>query len=129
LPILQDQLNSDFHVERDWSLLPALAATALMLYIVLFWRLGAASLWDPDEGHYAVTTYEMLVSRNWLVPTFNDQPFFDKPIFFHWLQGLPILALGPTEAALRVVPALSALLPVAITAWFAATIGGRGVGF
>src|SRR5262249_49281804 len=111
---------------RD-SVVP-LAIAALLLYIVLFWRLGAASLWDPDEGHYAVTTFEMIASRNWLVPTFNNEPFFDKPIFFHWLQSLPMLALGPSDEGFRTPRPVSALLLVAFTAWFAATIAGRQVG-
>ena len=34
------------------------AATALVLFVVSFWRLGVPSFWDPDEGHYAETTRE-----------------------------------------------------------------------
>jgi len=26
---------------------------AVLLFVVLFWRLGAPSFWDPDEAHYA----------------------------------------------------------------------------
>ena len=36
---------------------PALLILAsLLLFVVLFWRLGAPTFWDPDEAHYAETT-------------------------------------------------------------------------
>jgi len=36
-------------------------ATALV-FVVLFWRLGTPTFWDPDEAHYAETTREMIAS-------------------------------------------------------------------
>jgi hypothetical protein len=30
-------------------------ATSLV-FVVLFWRLGTPTFWDPDEAHYAETT-------------------------------------------------------------------------
>ena len=56
-------------------------------WIVVFWRLGYASLLDPDEAHYAELTREMLHSGSWLVPLLDGKPFIDKPVLFHWLQG------------------------------------------
>jgi 4-amino-4-deoxy-L-arabinose transferase-like glycosyltransferase len=53
--------------------LGVLAAT--LLFVVLFWRLGTPTFWDPDEAHYAVTTRELLTSGDWLAPTYNAQPF------------------------------------------------------
>ena len=55
-------------------------AAALVLFVVLFWRLGAPSFWDPDEAHYAETTRELITTGDWLAPYYNDQPFFDKPL-------------------------------------------------
>src|SRR6187549_2576712 len=72
-----------------------------LLFVVLFWRLGAATFWDPDEAHYAQTSVELIASGDWLAPYYNAQPFFDKPILFHLLQSIPMRALGPTEGAAR----------------------------
>jgi 4-amino-4-deoxy-L-arabinose transferase-like glycosyltransferase len=94
-----------------------LVAFGVVLFVVLFWRLGAATFWDPDEAHYAETSRELIVSGDWLAPYYNERPFFDKPILFHWLQGASMALIGPTEFAARLVPALAALALIGITAW------------
>lgn len=108
--------------------LPFLAWSALA-FTVLFWRLGAASFWDPDEAHYAQTTRELITTGNWLTPYYNDQPFFDKPILFHWLQAVPMAILGSTETAARLVPAIAALTIVGFTWWLGAALLSSEVGF
>lgn len=101
----------------------ALAAfAAVLVFVVLFWRLGEPTFWDPDEAHYAETTREMVATGDWLAPHYNQQPFFDKPALFHQLQGAAMLVFGPTEFAARLVPALAALALAATTVWFGATM-------
>ncbi len=82
---------------------------AAIAWIVVFWRLGAPSLMDPDEAHYAELTREMLRSGSWLVPLLDGHPYIDKPILFHWLQGAAMWLLGETEFAVRLPSALAAL--------------------
>jgi len=94
----------------------------LVLWIVLFWRLGYASFWDPDEAWYASVTTEMLDRGDWLVPYYNGVPFFDKPILFYLLQMVAFSLFGETELAARLVPALSAVVLLAGTAWFGARL-------
>src|SRR5947209_7464725 len=86
-----------------------LACWGALVFVVLFWRLGDATFWDPDEAHYAQTTRELLLRGDWLAPYYNEQPFFDKPILFHQLQALSMAVFGATEFAARLVPALAAL--------------------
>jgi 4-amino-4-deoxy-L-arabinose transferase-like glycosyltransferase len=97
-------------------------------WIVVFWRLGYASLLDPDEAHYAELTREMLHSGNWLVPLLDGKPFIDKPVLFHWLQGVSVLLLGETEFAARLPTALSAVGLFAITRWAGVVLFGEEVG-
>jgi 4-amino-4-deoxy-L-arabinose transferase-like glycosyltransferase len=78
-------------------------------WIVVFWRLGFPSLMDPDEAHYAELTREMLRAGQWLVPLLDGQPYIDKPILFHWLQGASMMLLGQTEFAARLPSALAAI--------------------
>jgi 4-amino-4-deoxy-L-arabinose transferase-like glycosyltransferase len=93
-----------------------------LVWVVLFWRLGASSFWDPDEAHYAETSREMIATGDWWAPYYNEQPFFDKPIFFHQLQAAAMVAWGQTEFAARIVPALGGLGLVLITGWFGAAL-------
>ena len=52
---------------------------------------------DPDEAHYAQLTREMLRAGNWMIPLLDGLPYIDKPVLFHWLQGLAIAVLGETR--------------------------------
>jgi 4-amino-4-deoxy-L-arabinose transferase-like glycosyltransferase len=107
----------------------ALAALAsALIFVVLFWRLGVPTFWDPDEAHYAQTAREMMTTGDWWAPYFNEEPFYDKPVLFHQLQGLAMLVLGPTELAARTVPALASLALIGLTAWFGARTVSRDVG-
>jgi 4-amino-4-deoxy-L-arabinose transferase-like glycosyltransferase len=103
-------------------------AAGAVVFIVLFWRLGGASFWDPDEAHYAQTTREMIERGDWVAPFYNEEPFFDKPVLFHQLQGAAMVVLGQNEFAARFVPALAALALIAATAWLGATLVSADAG-
>ena len=100
----------------------------LTAWVVVFWRLGYLSLLDPDEAHYAELTREMLRGRSWVVPLLDGIPLIDKPVLFHWLQGLSVTALGESEFANRLPNALSALCLIAIVRWVGAQLFDRQIG-
>ena len=102
-------------------------ATAL-IFVVLFWRLGTPTFWDPDEAHYAETSREMIATADWSAPFYNEQPFFDKPVLFHQLQGTAMRLFGDPEFGARLVPAAAALVLIAITVWFGTVMISRDVG-
>jgi 4-amino-4-deoxy-L-arabinose transferase-like glycosyltransferase len=117
--------------ERARSRLGPLALevlTVALIFVVVFWRLGVPTFWDPDEAHYAETSRELVGAGDWWAPYYNDEPFFDKPILFHQLQGAAMVAFGPTEFAARIVPALAALGLIAVTFWLGAVTASRPVG-
>jgi 4-amino-4-deoxy-L-arabinose transferase-like glycosyltransferase len=95
---------------------------ASLVFVVLFWRLGTPTMWDPDEAHYAETSREMLASGDWWAAHYNERPFFDKPVLFHQLQALAMRTFSDPEFAARIVPAVAALVLVATTLWFGATM-------
>jgi 4-amino-4-deoxy-L-arabinose transferase-like glycosyltransferase len=101
---------------------------AALIFVVLFWRLGAPTFWDPDEAHYAETTREMIASSDWSAPHYNEQPFFDKPALFHQLQGTAMRLFSDPEFGARLVPALAALALIAITVWFGTVMVSADVG-
>jgi 4-amino-4-deoxy-L-arabinose transferase-like glycosyltransferase len=101
---------------------------ASLIFVVLFWRLGTPTFWDPDEAHYAETSREMIATADWSAPYYNEQPFFDKPVLFHQLQGTAMRLISDPELGARLVPALAALGLLAITLWFGSVMLSRDVG-
>jgi 4-amino-4-deoxy-L-arabinose transferase-like glycosyltransferase len=101
------------------------AGWLLIAWVTLFWRLGEPTFWDPDEAHYAVTTRELLRSGDWLAPTYNGRPFFDKPVFFHELQAMTMSVVGVNELGARLVEAIAALGLIGMTYWLALVVCGR----
>ena len=113
---------------HDWL---HVAAWAAVCWIILFWKLDGPALMDPDEAHYAQLTREMLRAGNWMIPLLDGLPYIDKPVLFHWLQGLAITVLGETKTAMRLPSAIAGVSLFWITNWtgkqlFDARIAGRG---
>ena len=118
----------------------AWAILALVLAVVFFWPLGAAPLFDVDEGAFAEATREMISSGDWLSTTLNGVDRFDKPILVYWLQAASILVVGKSDAAVRLPSAICGFLWCfavarfavprfgARAAWCAAAILGTSVG-
>jgi 4-amino-4-deoxy-L-arabinose transferase-like glycosyltransferase len=107
-------LENRFVNRRDWL---GFAIWAAVCWIVVFWKLGAPALMDPDEAHYAELTREMLRAGNWMMPLLDGLPYIDKPVLFHWLQGLAIAMLGETETAMRLPSAVAAVALFWTTRW------------
>src|SRR3954467_355477 len=81
-----------------------LAAVAVLASF--FWMLGAAPLFDVDEGAFSQATMEMFQRGDFLSTYLNGVPRYDKPILVYWLQAARVLALGPSEWAFRLPSAI-----------------------
>lgn len=108
---------------RNWTVETGAPLALLLVAAGSFylWGLGAVGFQDPDEGMYAEIAREMLASGDWLVPTFNDVPYIEKPPLMYWLTAAALAALGPTEFAARLWKVLPTLGSVAMTG----ALGGR----
>jgi 4-amino-4-deoxy-L-arabinose transferase-like glycosyltransferase len=84
-----------------------------------FWMLGAAPLFDVDEGAFSQATLEMFERGDFLSTYLNGAPRYDKPILVYWLQAAAVAALGPTEWAFRLPSALCGALWAWMTYLFA----------
>jgi len=70
-----------------------------------------------------------LVERgDWLVPYYRGEPFFDKPALSYWLMAAAFQLFGFTPGAARLVPALAALLVLAVTVRLGALVLDRRAG-
>src|SRR5438067_7087386 len=87
-----------------WLTVSAVAAS-------FFWMLGAAPLFDVDEGAFSQATLEMFQRGDFLSTYLNGEPRYDKPILIYWLQAASVALLGPSEWAFRLPSAVCA------TAW------------
>jgi 4-amino-4-deoxy-L-arabinose transferase-like glycosyltransferase len=104
------------------------AGWLLLVWMVVFWRLGYLPLLDPDEAHYAEITREMMSARDLVVPLLNGEPHIDKPVLFHWLQAGSFRMLGQNEFAARLPSALSATLLFLVTYWGGSRLFRRDTG-
>lgn len=81
---------------------------ALGCGLMFFVNLGAAALFEPDEGRNAERAREILLLGNWAIPHENFLPALDKPIFFYWLIALSYKLFGISEWSARLPSALAA---------------------
>ncbi|MGB6335481.1 MAG: glycosyltransferase family 39 protein [Thermoanaerobaculia bacterium] len=105
-----------------------LVLLALCGFLFLF-QLGSRALWDHDEGIHAVMARNMVVTGDWVTPSFNGEAFFDKPILFNWIGAASFALLGFTELAARLPAALLGLACVAVTYLLGKRMFGSSVGF
>ena len=96
--------------------------TALCL---TFFKLGSLLLFDVDEAVFSEATREMLETGDFISPTYNYEPRYDKPILFYWLMSLSYSLFGITEFGARFVSALLGLGLIGTTYQFVRYLKGR----
>ena len=109
--MLKSQHN-DADVGRPWTAAILIALIIMGVYLFMATR---TTLWDRDEPYYAQVAVEMVNSGDYLVPTFNGQPWLQKPVLLYWLMSLPIRVFGPTEFACRFFSAIGTALTCLLT--------------
>ena len=97
-------------------LLIVLLAAAVTPFFV---NLGDASIWDANEAYYVETPREMLESGDWINPSFNYEPRFNKPVLSYWIVGGLYRMFGVSVAVERAAIAAAAMLML-IAVWFIA---------
>jgi 4-amino-4-deoxy-L-arabinose transferase-like glycosyltransferase len=102
-----------------------LALLALVLYLP---GNNVLPLLDRDEPRFAQASREMIERDEWIVPYFNGQYRFDKPILIYWLMRGAYAVFGVNEFAARLPSALCAAALVALlchigTRWFSPVVG------
>jgi len=107
---------------RDWALLLFVAA------LLTLPNLGAASLWDDDEGVNAQAAREMRDSGTWVIPTFNFQLRTAKPVMLYWLQRTSYAVFGVSEWSARLPSVLAGWLTILLTYELARRMFGPATG-
>jgi 4-amino-4-deoxy-L-arabinose transferase-like glycosyltransferase len=91
------------------SIFPIIIAAAIFLSL---FRLGTPKLFDVDEAVFSEATREMVISRNWITPTYNGENRYDKPILFYWLMATSYKVFGINEFGARFPSAVAAVMLV-----------------
>lgn len=74
--------------------------------LVFFVGLDSYSIYILDEAKNAEAAREMWEHKNWLLPTFNGAPRYDKPPLHYFFFGISYGLFGVNEFGARFFPAL-----------------------
>jgi 4-amino-4-deoxy-L-arabinose transferase-like glycosyltransferase len=104
----------------------ALLVLAAGVYVV---SLGNSAIWDANEAFYVETPREMLEAADFLNPTFNYLPRFNKPVLSYWIVAAFYRVFGVSVTVQRFAIALGALIVIACACVLARiTIRDQGFG-
>ncbi len=90
---------------RRLALFVLLAAAVLPYFI----DLGGSSIWDANEAFYVETPREMIQRSDFISPTFNYQPRFNKPVLSYWIVAAFYKVFGVSVGVQRLPIALGAV--------------------
>ncbi|HWU62257.1 MAG TPA: glycosyltransferase family 39 protein [Ensifer sp.] len=79
--------------------LPFLISVGIALFLMTL--MPTTMFWDRDEAFYARAAVEMMQSGNWILPTYNDAVFPDKPPLIYWLMMFFMHIFGQNEFGAR----------------------------
>src|SRR4051812_44009566 len=96
-------------MERSRPPYPGYLLTLLACACIYFPGLGATGF-SSTEGHRVIPAWEMLASRDFLVPRMFGQAYLRKPPGMPWAIALSSSIFGETEFAARLVSAVSVTL-------------------
>lgn len=88
----------------------------LILCLFIFFNgIGSYGLLDKDEPRYCGCALEMLENNDFIVPKFNFQDRFDKPVLFYWLIAASYKIFGVSDFSSRLPSGICAILCVLFT--------------
>lgn len=92
-----------------------LVASLLLPALLFGFKLDYAPFWNPDEGRYSATAYEMAFglgqsAPDWVVPHLNGVTRLNKPPLIYWGAATMFRAFGPSEIAGRLPSALAGII-------------------
>jgi 4-amino-4-deoxy-L-arabinose transferase-like glycosyltransferase len=106
----------------------ALSVLLLVALPVFVLFLGANTIWEANEAYYVETPRQMVLSGDYVTPTFNDVPRLNKPVLSYWIVAGLYRLFGVSVTVERAGIALGALGLVAVTFVIGRAIGSTLTG-
>jgi 4-amino-4-deoxy-L-arabinose transferase-like glycosyltransferase len=97
----------------------ALLAAAICPYFI---DLGGLAIWDANEAFYVETPREMIERGDYISPSFNYEPRFNKPILSYWIVAAFYRLFGVSVGVQRVPIAIGGVVLIWV-AFFLARVG------
>lgn len=88
------------------KILYVLLAAAILPYWI---GIGDSTLWDANEAFYAETPRVMTETGDYVSPSFNGNPRFNKPPLTYWIVAISYRILGVSEWSERLPIVLAAM--------------------
>lgn len=101
-------------VRRKWLF----SCFLLLVVFMSFFKSGSFLLFDVDEAVFSEASREMVETRDYITPTYNYEPRYDKPILFYWFMSTAFRLFGTTEFAARFTSGGFGVLLVCMTFLF-----------
>ncbi len=96
-----------------------------MAMFISFFKLGSLILFDVDEAVFSEAAREMVAIGDYITPTYNYEPRYDKPILFYWFMTLAFKLFGITEFSARFTSAMFGTVLAAATFFFVKRLYGQ----
>jgi 4-amino-4-deoxy-L-arabinose transferase-like glycosyltransferase len=93
-----------------------LLVAAIVPYFV---GLDDSSIWDANEAFYVETPREMLESGDYISPSFNYEPRFNKPVLSYWIVAAFYQVFGVSPGVQRLPMALAAITLIGVAFFLA----------
>lgn len=86
--------------------------------MVSFFRLNSSFIQNWDEAFYADGMRSLLQTHQWVIPSWNQEPFLDKPPLHIWVSSVGVQIFGPTSFGFRFTSALALFTTLVLVYWF-----------
>ncbi len=123
-----DTSDTDHAAVATVSLRNALRVLLIASAILLFVDVGGSSIWDANEAFYVETPRQMVLSGDYVSPTFNGEPRLNKPVLSYWVVAGFYKVLGVSVTSERLAIALGTLILIAATFVIGRTIANTDTG-
>lgn len=101
-----------------------IAGLGLLIVSMSFFKTGGFLLFDVDEAVFSEAAREMVETGDYITPTYNYEPRYDKPILIYWFMSLAFKFFGTTEFAARFTSSMFGTMLVMMTFLFIRRVKG-----
>ena len=106
-----------------------LLVVALVALLAAVWLEPPGSrLAEPDEARYAEIPREMLAARDFVTPTLNGVPYFEKPPLLYWANAASFAVFGERPFTARLATRIAGTATALLLAWAVGRRRGREEG-